>query len=65
MISGMQDTERSLPKINDVSDDFAELRKNDAIYVDKTVFVHKLVSDRNSNIVFVSRPQRFGKSLTV
>ena len=65
MIPGMQDTERSLPKINDVSDDFAELRKNDAIYVDKTAFVHRLVSDRNSNIVFVSRPRRFGKSLTV
>ncbi len=61
----MQDTEQTLPKINDVSDDFAELRKNDAIYVDKTAFVHKLVSDRNSNIVFVSRPRRFGKSLTV
>ena len=65
MISAMQDTEQTLPKINDVSDDFAELRKNDAIYVDKTAFVHKLVSDRNSNIVFVSRPRRFGKSLTV
>ena len=65
MIPGMQDTERSLPKINDVSDDFAELRKNDAIYVDKTAFVHKLVSDPNSKIVFVSRPRRFGKSLTV
>ena len=61
----MQNTGRPLAKINDVSDDFAELRKNDAIYVDKTDFVHKLVSDRNSNIVFVSRPRRFGKSLTV
>ena len=65
MILAMQDTEQPLPKINDVSDDFAELRKNDAIYVDKTAFVHRLVSDRNSNIVFVSRPRRFGKSLTV
>ncbi|MBR3085012.1 MAG: AAA family ATPase [Kiritimatiellae bacterium] len=61
----MQNTGQPLAKINDVSDDFAELRKNDAIYVDKTDFVHKLVSDRNSNIVFVSRPRRFGKSLTV
>jgi len=65
MIPGMQDTERSLPKINDVSDDFAELRKNAAIYVDKTGFVHKLVSDPNSKIVFVSRPRRFGKSLMI
>ena len=61
----MQDTERALPKINDVSDDFAELRKNNAIYVDKTAFIHGLVSDQNSKIVFVSRPRRFGKSLTV
>ena len=61
----MDNTELELPPINDVSDDFAVLRRSGAIYVDKTAFVHRLVSDRNSNIVFVSRPRRFGKSLTV
>ena len=54
-----------LRPINDVSDDFAVLRKNHAIYVDKTAYVLHLISDLNSNIVFASRPRRFGKSLTI
>ncbi|MBP5542701.1 MAG: AAA family ATPase [Kiritimatiellae bacterium] len=61
----MQNATQNLRPINDVSDDFAELRKHHAIYVDKTSFIHELVSDENSKVVFVSRPRRFGKSLTV
>ncbi len=61
----MHDTSLELKPINDVSDDFAELRKHKAIYVDKTSFIHNLVSDENSKIVFASRPRRFGKSLTI
>ena len=61
----MQDTTLELKPINDVSDDFAELRKHHAIYVDKTAFIRDLVSDENSKVVFASRPRRFGKSLTV
>ncbi len=61
----MQNDASKLRPINDVSDDFAELRKHNAIYVDKTSFIHNLVSDENSKVVFVSRPRRFGKSLTV
>ena len=61
----MQNAMPQLRPINDVSDDFAVLRKNHAIYVDKTAYVLHLISDLNSNIVFASRPRRFGKSLTI
>ena len=50
MISAMQDTEQTLPKINDVSDDFAELRKNDAIYVDKMAFVQSLATAKGVSV---------------
>jgi hypothetical protein len=61
----MQNAMPQLRPINDVSDDFAVLRKNHAIYVDKTAYILHLISDLNSNIVFASRPRRFGKSLTI
>ncbi len=65
MILAMQNATPQLRPINDVSDDFAVLRKNHAIYVDKTAYILHLISDLNSNIVFASRPRRFGKSLTI
>ena len=34
------------------------------LYVDKTDFFHRLVSEHNG-IFFLSRPRRFGKSLSV
>ena len=45
--------------------DFPKLRGNGCICVDKTMFLHRLVSDVGTNLFFVSRPRRFGKSLTV
>ena len=45
--------------------DFPRLRENGCIYVDKTMFLHRLVSDVGTHLFFVSRPRRFGKSLTV
>jgi hypothetical protein len=41
--------------------DFSEIRSHNAIYVDKTELIYKLVS--GSKFVFLSRPRRFGKSL--
>jgi hypothetical protein len=41
--------------------DFAKLRSLNAIYVDKTGLIYKLV--HTSTTVFLSRPRRFGKSL--
>lgn len=40
---------------------FAKLREEGYIYVDKTSFIEKLISE--GNCYFLSRPRRFGKSL--
>ena len=45
--------------------DFPKLRENGCIYVDKTEFIYRLVSGVGSNLFFLSRPRRFGKSLTI
>ena len=45
--------------------DFVALRKAGKIYVDKTVYMHRLATDPNGRLFFMSRPRRFGKSLTV
>jgi len=45
--------------------DFPALRRDGKIYVDKTMFIHRLVADPDSKLFFLSRPRRFGKSLTV
>ena len=45
--------------------DFPTLRRDGCIYVDKTEFIHRLVSTVGSKLYFLSRPRRFGKSLTV
>ena len=45
--------------------DFPLLRKQDCIYVDKTMYMHRLVSSVGTKLFFISRPRRFGKSLTV
>jgi hypothetical protein len=41
--------------------DFSEMRRLNAVYVDKTELVYKLT--HTSKYVFLSRPRRFGKSL--
>ena len=45
--------------------DFPSIRKDGKIYVDKTMFMHRLVTDADAKLFFASRPRRFGKSLTV
>ncbi|MBO4288045.1 MAG: ATP-binding protein, partial [Kiritimatiellae bacterium] len=45
--------------------DFPSLRRDGKTYVDKTMFIHRLVSDADTKLFFMSRPRRFGKSLTV
>jgi hypothetical protein len=41
--------------------DFEEIRRLQAVYVDKTALVYQLVT--TSKYVFLNRPRRFGKSL--
>jgi Predicted AAA-ATPase/PD-(D/E)XK nuclease superfamily len=43
---------------------FAGIREDNAIYVDKTEYIYNLCSPSNS-AYFLSRPRRFGKSLTL
>ena len=43
---------------------FASVRKDNAIYIDKTRYIYDLCSPADSNY-FLSRPRRFGKSLTL
>jgi len=40
----------------------AALRENNAVYVDKTQYIHRLMASGGS-VYFLSRPRRFGKSL--
>ncbi|MDR2066673.1 MAG: AAA family ATPase, partial [Endomicrobium sp.] len=42
---------------------FEKLRKDGAIYVDKTEHIYNLIS--NGSVYFLSRPRRFGKSLLI
>ena len=42
---------------------FSRIRENGYVYIDKTALIHQLVS--RGSIYFLSRPRRFGKSLTV
>ena len=43
--------------------DFAKLRRNDYLYVDKTEHIYRLIN--TGSYLFLSRPRRFGKSLLV
>jgi hypothetical protein len=42
---------------------FSKLREGDFIYVDKTEYIYNIIS--GNNYYFLSRPRRFGKSLTL
>ena len=49
------------PICTDVSD-FETLRKAGQLYVDKTAYFHRLVTDPSRKYFFCARPRRFGKS---
>lgn len=44
--------------------DFSKLRNREAVYVDKTALIYKLVTE-SSDKIFFARPRRFGKSLLI
>ena len=45
--------------------DFETLRTRGQLYVDKTAYLHRLVTDPSRTFFFCARPRRFGKSLSV
>ena len=56
---------RAMRPIATDTHDFPSLRKEGCIYVDKTMFVHRLATTIGAKLFFISRPRRFGKSLMV
>jgi hypothetical protein len=44
---------------------FADIITRNLIYVDKTAYLAKMIEDNTTKTWFLTRPRRFGKSLTV
>ncbi len=47
------------------SNDFAEIRQSNYLYVDKTAWFHRLATAKGRKMFFLARPRRFGKSLMI
>ncbi|MDR1608772.1 MAG: AAA family ATPase [Deltaproteobacteria bacterium] len=45
--------------------DFSEIRSKGLLYIDKTKYIHNLISDIEYKYWFLARPRRFGKTLFV
>ena len=45
--------------------DFPKLRERGCVYVDKTAYLHRLITTDGQDCVFIARPRRFGKSLMI
>ena len=44
---------------------FHELIENNCYYVDKTPFIRTVFKENNADVMFITRPRRFGKTLTM
>ena len=44
---------------------FLKIRNLDLLYVDKTAYIHRLVTSSGRSCCFLARPRRFGKSLLI
>lgn len=47
------------------SSDFPQIRRENCIYVDKTAYLHSLITRPGDRCLFLARPRRFGKSLMI
>ena len=66
-ISGVADKESEGENMQGMpigEDDFRELRKADLYYVDKSLFIHRLLESK-AKVTLITRPRRFGKSLNI
>ncbi|MDR1109153.1 MAG: AAA family ATPase, partial [Deltaproteobacteria bacterium] len=52
-----------LPLLKVGTSSFRKIRAEHRLYVDKTMYIPELID--KGDVVFLSRPRRFGKSLTV
>ena len=53
----------SLKPLPEPSDSFQRIRQERKVFVDKTSFIRKLIDEDRLQFVYLTRPQRFGKSL--
>lgn len=53
------------PKISVGSSDFAEYRKGDYYYVDKTGLIEELLKTSGIKVTLITRPRRFGKTMNM
>lgn len=53
------------PKISVGSSDFAEYRKGDYYYVDKTGLIEELLKTPGIKVTLITRPRRFGKTMNM
>lgn len=53
-----------LQQISNNSSDFPKMRKNGYVYVDKTAYLHDMITGVDA-CLFIARPRRFGKSLMI
>ncbi|MDD6318471.1 MAG: AAA family ATPase [Succinatimonas hippei] len=47
------------------TDDYAQLRGLNCYYVDKTPFLKTIFEDDHNSVLLITRPRRFGKTLTM
>ena len=45
--------------------DFGEIRKNDYYYIDKSALISDLLKKAGTKVTLITRPRRFGKTLTM
>ena len=53
-----------MQEINTAYSSFELIRKNNFLYVDKTKYIYQMIANK-PRMIFLSRPRRFGKSLTL
>ena len=46
-------------------DNFGKIRENQLDFVDKTLFIRDILDDRSSEVLVITRPRRFGKTLNL
>ena len=54
-----------LKHINIGGEFFHEFIENDCYYVDKTKFIKTIFEENTSKVMLITRPRRFGKTLTM
>ena len=57
-------TEQAVPRLPIGISDFKKLATRDYLFIDKTLFIKEIIQD-GADVILITRPRRFGKTLTV